>query len=175
MKAEDEPITLLGVAKSAGVSNWLVYAEGVREHIEAARRFCYRSYPVDDTRARYRTLAEDHGGEVLHETAGRVPRACLASSRRRGVDDGVPARQRCPGRRWRRPNVLVRRPGSDQKPGGGLVTAGVNEASLVHLLHTYSNTPELLTKPGVTALDSPEGRPTRRADATEHRAGLAAV
>ena len=130
MKAEDEPITLLGVAKSAGVSNWLVYAEGVREHIEAARRFCYRSYPVDDTRARYRTLAEDHGGEVLHETAGRVPRACLASSRRRGVDDGVPARQRCPGRRWRRPNVLVRRPGSDQKPGGGLVTAGVNEASL---------------------------------------------
>jgi len=101
MKAEDDPITLLGAAKSAGVSNWLVYAEGVREHIEAARRFCYRSYPVDDTRARYRTLAEDHGGEVLRETAGRVPRACPASSR--------------------------------QEPGGGLVTAGVNEASLVHL------------------------------------------
>ncbi|MBB5159081.1 hypothetical protein [Saccharopolyspora phatthalungensis] len=25
------------MAKAAGVSNWLVYAEGVREHIEAAR------------------------------------------------------------------------------------------------------------------------------------------
>jgi hypothetical protein len=28
----------LGVARAAGVSNWLVYAEGVREHIEAARK-----------------------------------------------------------------------------------------------------------------------------------------
>ena len=89
----------LSAAKSAGVSNWLVYAEGVREHIEVTRLFCYRSYPVTDTRARYRTMAEDHGGETLHETAGRVPRACPASSR--------------------------------QEPGGGLVTAGVNEASLV--------------------------------------------
>jgi uncharacterized protein DUF6262 len=38
MKAASEPITFLGVAKAAGVSNWLVYAEGVREHIEAARK-----------------------------------------------------------------------------------------------------------------------------------------
>ncbi|GAA0930910.1 MULTISPECIES: DUF6262 family protein [Streptomyces violaceusniger group] len=38
MKAKGEPITFLGVAKAAGVSNWLVYAEGVREHIEAARK-----------------------------------------------------------------------------------------------------------------------------------------
>jgi chromosome segregation ATPase len=38
MKAHDEPITFLGVARAAGVSNWLVYAEGVREHIEAARK-----------------------------------------------------------------------------------------------------------------------------------------
>jgi hypothetical protein len=38
MKAGDEPITFLGVARAAGVSNWLVYADGVREHIEAARR-----------------------------------------------------------------------------------------------------------------------------------------
>jgi hypothetical protein len=38
MKATDEPITFLGVAKAAEVSNWLVYAAGVREHIEAARR-----------------------------------------------------------------------------------------------------------------------------------------
>jgi chromosome segregation ATPase len=38
MKARDEPITFLGVARSAGVSNWLVYAAGVREHVEAARK-----------------------------------------------------------------------------------------------------------------------------------------
>ncbi|MGW4217397.1 DUF6262 family protein [Streptomyces bacillaris] len=37
MKSKGEPVTFLAVAKGAGVSNWLVYAEGVREHIEAAR------------------------------------------------------------------------------------------------------------------------------------------
>lgn len=37
LKASGEPITFLGVARAAGVSNWLVYAKGVREHIEAAR------------------------------------------------------------------------------------------------------------------------------------------
>lgn len=38
MKARDEPITFLGVARAARVSNWLVYADGVREHVEAARK-----------------------------------------------------------------------------------------------------------------------------------------
>jgi chromosome segregation ATPase len=38
MRATGEPITFLGVARAAGVSNWLVYAMGVREHIEAARK-----------------------------------------------------------------------------------------------------------------------------------------
>lgn len=38
LKASVEPITFLGVAKTARVSNWLVYAAGVREHIEAARK-----------------------------------------------------------------------------------------------------------------------------------------
>ena len=38
MKARNEPITFLGVARAARVSNWLVYAEGVREHVEAARK-----------------------------------------------------------------------------------------------------------------------------------------
>ncbi|WP_372349557.1 DUF6262 family protein [Streptomyces sp. KL116D] len=32
-----EPVTFTGVANAAGVSTWLVYAPGVREHIEAAR------------------------------------------------------------------------------------------------------------------------------------------
>ncbi|MFJ5095323.1 DUF6262 family protein [Streptomyces sp. NPDC088557] len=35
--AENEPVTFTGVARAANVSHWLVYAEGVREHIEAAR------------------------------------------------------------------------------------------------------------------------------------------
>ncbi|WP_331733603.1 DUF6262 family protein (plasmid) [Embleya sp. NBC_00888] len=38
MKASGEPISFLAVARIAGVSNWLVYAEGVREHIEEARK-----------------------------------------------------------------------------------------------------------------------------------------
>lgn len=38
MKASGETVTFLGVARAAGVSNWLVYAEGVREHIEAAMK-----------------------------------------------------------------------------------------------------------------------------------------
>ena len=38
MKDRDEPVTFLGVARAARVSNWLVYAEGVREHVEAARK-----------------------------------------------------------------------------------------------------------------------------------------
>ncbi|MFE5580204.1 DUF6262 family protein [Kitasatospora sp. NPDC056531] len=33
-----EPVTFAAVAKRAGVSSWLVYAPGVREHIEKARR-----------------------------------------------------------------------------------------------------------------------------------------
>ncbi|GAA2767443.1 hypothetical protein GCM10010103_64850 [Streptomyces paradoxus] len=35
---DNEPVTFTGVARAANVSHWLVYAEGVREHIEAARR-----------------------------------------------------------------------------------------------------------------------------------------
>jgi predicted RNase H-like nuclease (RuvC/YqgF family) len=36
--ADNEPVTFTGVARAANVSHWLVYAEGVREYIEAARR-----------------------------------------------------------------------------------------------------------------------------------------
>jgi len=37
MKREGTPITFASVARSAKVSQWLVYADGVREYIEAAR------------------------------------------------------------------------------------------------------------------------------------------
>ena len=47
MVACAEPVTFATVAKTAGVSNWLVYAEGVREHIDAARarQVAHRSKP----------------------------------------------------------------------------------------------------------------------------------
>ncbi|QHA06013.1 hypothetical protein GQF42_24420 [Streptomyces broussonetiae] len=38
MKARGETVTFLAVARAADVSRWLVYAEGVREHIEAAMK-----------------------------------------------------------------------------------------------------------------------------------------
>ncbi|MEU3836097.1 DUF6262 family protein [Streptomyces microflavus] len=38
MAGRGDAVTFASVAKAAGVSNWLVYAEGVREHIEAARK-----------------------------------------------------------------------------------------------------------------------------------------
>jgi chromosome segregation ATPase len=38
MAVRGDTVTFAAVAKEAGVSNWLVYAEGVREHIEAARK-----------------------------------------------------------------------------------------------------------------------------------------
>lgn len=38
MEAAGMPVTFPGVAKAAGVSTWLVYAPGIREHVEAARR-----------------------------------------------------------------------------------------------------------------------------------------
>jgi hypothetical protein len=38
LEAAGTPVTATAVATAAGVSTWLVYADGVREHLEAARR-----------------------------------------------------------------------------------------------------------------------------------------
>ncbi|WP_053079403.1 DUF6262 family protein [Mycolicibacterium obuense] len=37
MKRDGTPVTFAAVARAAGVSQWLVYADGMREYIEAAR------------------------------------------------------------------------------------------------------------------------------------------
>jgi chromosome segregation ATPase len=37
MLRRGDPVSYTAVAKAAGVSHWLVYAEGIREHIETAR------------------------------------------------------------------------------------------------------------------------------------------
>jgi len=38
LEAAGTPVTAAAVATAAGVSTWLAYADGVREHVEAARR-----------------------------------------------------------------------------------------------------------------------------------------
>ncbi|MGH9137864.1 MAG: DUF6262 family protein [Acidimicrobiales bacterium] len=38
LEAAGSGVTFAGVAAAAGVSRWLVYADGVRDHVEAARR-----------------------------------------------------------------------------------------------------------------------------------------
>ena len=38
LEAVGSPITFTAVAKTAAVSTWLVYAEGIREHVDAARQ-----------------------------------------------------------------------------------------------------------------------------------------
>lgn len=38
LEASGASVTFTAVAKAAGVSTWLVYADGIREHIDAARR-----------------------------------------------------------------------------------------------------------------------------------------
>jgi hypothetical protein len=38
LEASGTPVTATAVATAAGVSTWLVYADGVREHLEAAQR-----------------------------------------------------------------------------------------------------------------------------------------
>jgi formylglycine-generating enzyme required for sulfatase activity len=48
--AANEPVTFTGVARAANVSHWLVYADGVREHIEVARRRQTRT-AANDARA----------------------------------------------------------------------------------------------------------------------------
>ena len=37
METAGQPITAAAVAAAAGVSTWLVYADGIREHLDAAR------------------------------------------------------------------------------------------------------------------------------------------
>jgi hypothetical protein len=37
LEAAGTPVTATAVATAAGVSTWLVYADGIRDHIQAAR------------------------------------------------------------------------------------------------------------------------------------------
>jgi hypothetical protein len=56
MKLGDAPITFSAVAKAAGVSTWLVYADGIRDYIQAAQAF-QASAPARETAVGARTSA----------------------------------------------------------------------------------------------------------------------
>lgn len=47
MRDNDIPITFASVARQAGVSTWLVYAPGIREHIDQARTHQHRQPPSE--------------------------------------------------------------------------------------------------------------------------------
>ena len=47
LEASGASITFTAVAKAAGVSTWLVYADGIREHIDAARHRQAHHRPTD--------------------------------------------------------------------------------------------------------------------------------
>lgn len=47
MRDKDIPITFASVARQAGVSTWLVYAPGIREHIDQARTHQHRPPPSE--------------------------------------------------------------------------------------------------------------------------------
>ncbi|GLX48867.1 hypothetical protein Shyhy01_18170 [Streptomyces hygroscopicus subsp. hygroscopicus] len=89
---DDEPVTFTGVARAANVSHWLVYAEGVREHIEAARRRQGRAAPNGARTSRREPagwklekplLQEDN--RRLREEVERLKRA-VRRSRRQQLD-----------------------------------------------------------------------------------------
>jgi uncharacterized protein YlxW (UPF0749 family) len=56
MKLGDAPITFAAVAKAAGVSTWLVYADGIRDYIQTAQAF-QASAPARETAVGTRTSA----------------------------------------------------------------------------------------------------------------------
>lgn len=49
MERDREPITFAAVARAANVSTWLVYADGLREHVDSARQR-QTAQPVHDQR-----------------------------------------------------------------------------------------------------------------------------
>ncbi|MET7852683.1 DUF6262 family protein [Streptomyces avermitilis] len=98
MKTKGETITFLGVARAAGVSNWLVYSHGMREHIEEARKGQTREdarkkragsrastaslatdlqlaraelAAVRDERDRLKEAVQRHLGQQLHQTGAK--------------------------------------------------------------------------------------------------------
>jgi hypothetical protein len=78
MKLGDAPITFSAVAKAAGVSTWLVYADGIRDYIQAAQAF-QASAPARETAVGARTSAASLRIDLeLSRQNNRVLRAEIA-------------------------------------------------------------------------------------------------
>ena len=90
MKRDGTPITFAAVARAAKVSQWLVYADGVREYIEAARA-AQAAEPATTKRAgRSASEASLRTDLELAKQDNRRLRARLTASRRPYVNDSVP-------------------------------------------------------------------------------------
>jgi chromosome segregation ATPase len=68
METDGQPITAASVAAAAGVSTWLVYADGIREHLDAAR-------------TRQRQATDDDPAVATGTRTGHQPPATAASLR----------------------------------------------------------------------------------------------
>jgi len=68
METDGQPITAAAVAAAAGVSTWLVYADGIREHLDAAR-------------TRQRQATDDDPPVATGTRTGHQPPATAASLR----------------------------------------------------------------------------------------------
>jgi hypothetical protein len=78
MKLGDAAITFSAVAKAAGVSTWLVYADGIRDYIQAAQAF-QASAPARETAVGGRTSAASLRTDLeLSRQDNRVLRAEIA-------------------------------------------------------------------------------------------------
>jgi hypothetical protein len=69
--ADNEPITFTGVARAANVSHWLVYAPGMREHIDSARH------------RQTRAAASDARAAVITPAGWKVEQQLLQQDNRR--------------------------------------------------------------------------------------------
>ncbi|MEV6131761.1 DUF6262 family protein [Streptomyces violaceusniger] len=94
MKASGEPVTFLAVARTAKVSNWLVYSPGVREHIEEAMKAkpkAARHQQQSGTRASAASLATDLALVTEENKALRSERDRLKHAVRRSLGDQLDA------------------------------------------------------------------------------------
>ena len=79
LEAAGTPVTATAVATAAGVSTWLVYADGVREHVQAARRRQAEREPGSRPAAPPGSRRAGHPGQPAHRPRRR-PRARSAGS-----------------------------------------------------------------------------------------------
>lgn len=83
LEAAGKPVTFPAVARAAHVSSWLVYAHGVREHVEAARhRQATTSAVVADTPRPAGPSPRRRAYEPTSHSPGRRSNGCGPSATR---------------------------------------------------------------------------------------------